>query len=190
LPRAPLRLSGAPARALHSPGPLARCFRRHRPGPSDTRSHHVFASRGEARDESRTPARRESWWNAHCAETPTFRRHQRRERQGRPGVGKPQPAQADRVHLWCHRPGRQGLPSGGRAGGSPEAPRLHRQAPVPENPAHPAASQVRGETQCLQQQCLSFPTFRISSAEKTGIFFKNTAPLGNLRPSQVPPPLP
>lgn len=161
---------GAKARAHFSPGPRAFDYRR--PGPSETRSHHVFASRGEARDESWTPARRKSRWDANCAETPACWRHQRREGQRRPGVGKPQSTQTDRVHLRCYRPGRQGLPPGGCPGGPPEAPRLHGQALFPEDTAHPAASQVMARTQRPHQPGLSSPTLGISPAKRTGIFFK------------------
>lgn len=63
--------------------------------------------------------------------------------------------------------GRQRLPPGGRPGGSPEAPRLHRQAHVPENPEHPAAPQVTGKDPALSAAVPGFPTFGISPAKRT-----------------------
>nr|KAF6440301.1 death associated protein [Rousettus aegyptiacus] len=83
------------------------------------------------------------------------------------------PAQTDRVHLRCHRPGRQRLPPGGRAGGSPEAPRLHGEAHVPENPAHPAASQVSGQGRAPPPAVPRSPDPAYFPDKENRIFFKS-----------------
>lgn len=91
--------------------------------------------------------------------------------------------------LLCLLTGRQRLPPGGRPGGSPEAPRLHGQAHFAKNPAHPAASQVTGEDSTLTSRA-SVPRPLVFPRQENWHCLQNPAPLGNLRQSKAPLPLP
>ena len=90
----------------------------------------------------------------------------------------------------CLPPGRQGLPPGGRPGGPPEAPRLHRQALFPEDTAHPAASQVTAEDPAPSPAVPQFPDTWYFPSKENWHLLQGAAPLGNLRKSKAPLPLP